>query len=108
MDYPAFTVTILLRDARAGKPEARIVLSGVKGKYIREEKLEETVGERGLEGMDENLIDDQLEAEFTPRRLGNPEYLRHLAVVAIERGFHRLALGLHRPADPEKPSAGAG
>jgi CO/xanthine dehydrogenase FAD-binding subunit len=91
VDYPAFTLTILLRDGRAGKPEARIVLSGVKGKYIREEKLEETVGARGPEGLDENLIDDQLEAEFAPRRLGSPEYLRHLAVIAISRGLHRLA-----------------
>ena len=103
VDYPAFTLTILLRDGRAGKPQARIVLSGVKGKYIREEKLEETVGTRGPEGLDENLIDAQLEAEFTSRRFGSPEYLRHLAVVAIERGFHRLAEGLHRPADAEDP-----
>jgi CO/xanthine dehydrogenase FAD-binding subunit len=89
-DYPAFTLTILLRNDEGGQLDARIVLSGVKGKYSRQERLEESIRERGIDAVGEAIVDDGLDAEFTARRLGSPEYLRHLAVIAICRGLLRL------------------
>ncbi len=90
-DYPAFTLTILIRQNSGQIEQIRMILSGVKGKYKRLDRLEDLVSERGVAGLDTKSIAERMDAEFTAKRLGNGEYLKHLAVVAVERGLYSLS-----------------
>ena len=92
-DYPAFTLTILIRQNSGQIERIRIILSGVKGKYKRLDRLEELVRERGITGLDSKSIADRMDADFAAKRLGSGEYLKHLAVTAAERGLYSLSDG---------------
>ena len=85
-DYPAFSVTIL-----AGNSQTyRIVIAGCTERYKRLFSLEEAVKENPAPGSLEKIIATHVQVSFAGKKLGSPEYVRHLAMVSLQRGLSEL------------------
>ncbi len=101
-DYPKFTISITVSGGdRTLKPVVRIVITGTKGKYLRESAIEEAVIEMLRQGKDnggkffsgsvlKDLIDAKLTARFQRKMETSGEYLRHAASVELRRGLEEL------------------
>ena len=87
-DYPAFTITILSDKEPAG--DLRILVTGNTGKYARLLMLEQAVGERGIEAVLRSDWTGYVELDFARKRLGNAAYIKHLALVGLERGLKEV------------------
>lgn len=86
-DYPAFTISILLKKSAKVIEDIRIVIVGCIGKWKRLYLVEESLrGKREdeveIDGIGENLL-----VKFTMKKFLSPEYLEHLARVYTERGL---------------------
>jgi len=99
-DYPKFTISIIISGG-SFEPVVRIVITGVKGKYLRESAIEEAVVEilrqernNGKElfsgSVFKNLIDEKFTARFQRKMETSGEYLRHTASVELRRGLEEL------------------
>ncbi|MCD6122059.1 MAG: FAD binding domain-containing protein [Spirochaetales bacterium] len=117
-DYPKFTITILaVRQAPglsgagevgagiSGVPgladnshSVRIVITGVKGRFVREHALEEKARELADEKIEvaelKSLIDRGLTARFQKKAETGGDYLKHVASVELRRGLEKLIRSL--------------
>ena len=114
-DYPKFTITILIsgkgsvkdsKDAAlngtnsdAPDPLVRIVITGVKGRFVREHAIEDNVIKMLVEGGYtedglKNLVNKEITAVFQKKAETSGEYLRHVASVELGRGLKELLRSL--------------
>jgi len=89
-DYPAFTVTILLREINDRIEDMRIVIVGCTGKFKRFFKIEDALRGKRCTSVSVEGIGRDLDIKFTRKKSMSTEYLRHLAGVRLERGIARI------------------
>jgi CO/xanthine dehydrogenase FAD-binding subunit len=89
-DYPAFNITILLNRSDREIRDARIVIVGNTQKYRRLTALEEALRDSTWERVKREGLDRYMDVQFSSKRLGGADYIRHLALVELERGLDRL------------------
>jgi len=101
-DYPKLTISIIISGGSGSfEPVVRIVITGVKGKYLRESAIEEAVVEMLHQGKNngkelfsgsvlKDLIDEKFTARFQRKMETSGEYLRHTASVELRRGLEEL------------------
>ena len=101
-DYPKFTISITVSGGgRTLEPVVRIVITGAKGKFLRESAIEEAVVEMLRQGKNDgkklfsgsmlkDLIDAKLTARFQRKMETSGEYLRHVASVELRKGLEEL------------------
>ena len=87
-DYPAFTITILLKKSVEVIEDIRIVIVGCIGKWKRFYRVEEALRGTRADRMEINGIGEKLEVKFTMKKFLSPEYLEHIARVYTERGLN--------------------
>ena len=86
-DYPAFTVTILLKKAGKVIEDTRIVIVGCTGRFRRLLELEEYIKGRDAGRVEPKGISEKIKIDFTGKKSLSPVYIKHLAKVRIERGL---------------------
>ena len=86
-DYPAFTITILLKKDKNIIKDIRIVIVGCIGKFKRLTGLEESLKGKAIGRLEIEGIGSNLEVEFTGKKGLSPGYIKYLAGVQIERGL---------------------
>ena len=86
-DYPAFTVTILLKKDGKAIVDTRIVIVGCTGRFRRLLELEESIRGRDAGEVEPESISGKVKIDFTGKKSLSPGYIRHLAKVQIERGL---------------------
>jgi len=84
-NYPLFSVVTLVRADGDTIADARIVVTGNRGRYARLEALEEMV--RGKARAAAAVADRELGTDFPDRQGFSGDYLGHLAGVAISRAL---------------------
>jgi CO/xanthine dehydrogenase FAD-binding subunit len=89
-DYPAFTLTVLLRREADRIADLRLVLTGTTTRSCRLRGLEKKL--TGAAPADLGAGEPRLPAEvrFAAKKLGSPDYLRALAELALKRTLGRL------------------
>lgn len=92
-DYPAFTLSLLLKTARHRIEDIRAVIVGCKGKFKRLVKLEESLRGKSIPDVKVEGIGSDLDIEFSPKKSLTPVYIKHLACVQIERGLIQALRG---------------
>jgi CO/xanthine dehydrogenase FAD-binding subunit len=97
-DYPAFTVTILARKNGKTVEDARVVVVGCSGKFLRligpEEILREKKrAELKLDGRLRDIVFGLEEIRFARKKGNDPVYTKHLCFVALERGLEQITGG---------------
>lgn len=93
VDYPAFTVTILLNKPDDVIEDPRVVISGCTGRFKRLDGLEEYLKGKSARELDVTGAVNLLNVSFPRKKNMKPEYLNHLAGVQIERGLEILLKG---------------
>jgi CO/xanthine dehydrogenase FAD-binding subunit len=92
-DHALFTVTVLLGTIKDRIDDCRIVVVGTKGRFTRLGALEKTLIDEPVEKMSTADLEERmrkLKIDFPSRRSLPPEYIGHLARVAIERGLEQV------------------
>ncbi|NOY08431.1 MAG: hypothetical protein GXP33_06290 [Spirochaetes bacterium] len=101
-DYPKFTISITVSGVGGSfEPVVRIVITGTKGKYLRESAIEESIveilrrkknnGEKLFSGsLLKGLIDTKLTARFQRKMETSGEYLQHAVSVELRRGLEEV------------------
>jgi CO/xanthine dehydrogenase FAD-binding subunit len=93
VDYPTFTVTVLLSKTDDVLRESRVVISGCTGRFKRLTDLEDYINGRGAGDIDIGTAVDLMDVSFPGKKNLKPEYLRHLAAVSVSRGLESLIKG---------------
>ena len=93
VDYPAFTLTILLEKQDGVINDPRVVISGCTGRFKKMEGLEDYLKNRSVCDVDAAAVAGLLNVSFPRKKNMTPEYLRHLAGVQVERGLESLIKG---------------
>lgn len=93
VDYPAFTVTILLNKPDDAIVDPRVVISGCTGRFKRLDELEEYLKGKSAREIDVTGAVSFLNVDFPSKKNMTPEYLKHLAGVQVERGLESLLKG---------------
>jgi CO/xanthine dehydrogenase FAD-binding subunit len=89
-DYPAFTISLLLKNDGEKVSDLRVVVVGCSGKYKRLHQVEESlIGRLGeeIESISVSRI------PFTGKKFMSSEYLEHCAQVELERRLLALLKG---------------
>ena len=89
-DYPAFTVTVLLKKKGTVIRDMRIVLVGCRGKFRRFTDIERYVRGMDFSSVDTAALSREINVEFNGKKFMSGEYLKHIAVVQIERGIAKV------------------
>ena len=93
VDYPAFTVTVLLSAADGAVRSARIVVSGTRNRWDRFEELEAALTGRSVEDLAKDPPVPADAPVIADRPHGSGEYLSHCALTAVRRGIAAAASG---------------
>jgi CO/xanthine dehydrogenase FAD-binding subunit len=86
-DYPAFTVSVLMKKSEGRIHDLRCVVVGCRGKFARLWQVEESL--RGKRVEDAGPLEIP-RLSFTGKKRTSPEYLEHCARVEIGRGIDTL------------------
>lgn len=89
-DYSGFNISFLMREKGGVIDDARFVVVGCKDKFTRLKGLENNLKGKKTGDVDIPKAVKDADLEFQPKKLGSPEYLRHMAMVEIERGLEGL------------------
>ncbi len=92
-DYPAFTITILLKKSAEVIEDIRIVIIGCVGKYKRIYGIENSLKGKRADEVEISGIGEKLEIKFTGKKFLSSEYLEYLAGVYTERGLIDIMRG---------------
>lgn len=94
-DYAAFTLTTLVKkSSRQAIEDARVVVTGNKGRYQRLVEVEQAMIGRAAGDLEEpSRIAAKAQVEFARKAIGSPEYVRHLFGVELERAVERALRG---------------
>ena len=90
VDYPAFTLSILLKAGAGSVQDVRIVFTGAAAKFVRCLELEEAIRGKAPGGLDPDKLAAGLDIQFPQRISFSPEYLRHRAALQLKRGLKAL------------------
>jgi CO/xanthine dehydrogenase FAD-binding subunit len=93
VDYPAFTVTILLNKLDDAIDDPSIVISGCTGRFKKLDGLEKYLKGKSAGEIDVAGAVDLVNVSFPRKKNMTPEYLKHLAGVQVERGLESLLKG---------------
>ena len=86
-DYPAFSISILLKKAESKIEYLRIVFVGTLKRYTRLNELEESLKGRAAGEVKIEGLGGADELEFPGRKGFSASYIKHLAGVQLERGL---------------------
>ena len=89
-DYARFNITILLKKSNNRIENVRIVMIGNKERFKRFTALEEYLKGKNIDRVKIQEIGKNLEVSFAGKKMGSPEYVKHLAGVELERGLSRV------------------
>jgi len=89
-DYPAFTVTILVREETDRIEDMRVVIVGCAGKFKRFFEIEDALRGKRCSSVSVEGIGRDLDIKFTDKKFMSADYLRHLAGVWLERGLEQV------------------
>ncbi|HUV06633.1 MAG TPA: FAD binding domain-containing protein [Spirochaetia bacterium] len=96
-DYPAFTLTVLAKITARKVRDARIVFVGNTEKYKRltslEEYLTDSAPAEARKMIDQGDLAPYLDLAFSGKKLGSPEYIRHLAATRLKRLLSAVLTG---------------
>jgi len=84
-DYPAFTITVLLRRNKEVIDDMRIVLVGCWGKFRRFIDIEQQVRGLKVSAVDAHGLGRGVRVDFNSKKFMSGEYLKHIAGVQIGR-----------------------
>jgi CO/xanthine dehydrogenase FAD-binding subunit len=93
VDYPAFTVTVMLNKPDDIIEDPRAVVSGCTGRFKRLDGLEKYLIGKSAREIDVADAVNLVDISFPRKKNMTPEYLKHLAGVRIERGLESLLKG---------------
>jgi CO/xanthine dehydrogenase FAD-binding subunit len=89
-DYPAFTITILLKKKKDMIEDARIVVVGCTGKFSRAKKIEDYLKGKNTGELEVDGTGTLHGLKFIKKRSLEPAYLEECAGIQIERGMSDL------------------
>jgi len=89
-DYPAFTVTVLMKSEKDRITDARIVIAGCTGRFVRLDEAEASLRGEDIHEALREFSPDLGGVSFARKKFMEPGYLRHLAGVWVERGVKSL------------------
>ncbi len=89
-DYPAFTVTVLLRKKEELIDDMRVVLVGCRGKFRRFTDIERKVKGMKLSEVNAHELMNSVRVDFNGKKFLSGEYLKYIAGVQVERGLERV------------------
>lgn len=89
-DYPAFTVTIVIKKKGGRIDDMRVVLVGCRGKFRRFTDIERKA--KGMKPTEVNAreLGNSVQVDFDGKKFMSGEYLKHIASAQIERGLDRV------------------
>jgi CO/xanthine dehydrogenase FAD-binding subunit len=90
VDYPAFTVTVLINKTDDIVQDSRIVISGCTGRFKRLTEIEQYLNGKSAGEIDTSAALDKMNVGFPRKKNLDPEYLRYIAEVRVERGLESL------------------
>jgi len=93
VDYPAFTVTIVIESEGDTISVAKIVIVGTSDKYVFLDDLAATLLNTPVRDLHAITVDLPESVSFPNRKHGSADYLKQMACVALRRGIHALAGG---------------
>jgi len=90
-DYPAFTTTVSVKKMDGKINDARVIIVGCNGGFVRLSSVEsEMIGMDVAEIDVSNLVSKNFSAEFYKKPHGSADYLKHAASVTVERLISQL------------------
>jgi CO/xanthine dehydrogenase FAD-binding subunit len=92
-DYPAFTITILMKRDKNMIEDLRAVVVGCAGKFNRLYKVEEAFREKKLDGAEVKGLANIINVRLTPKHSLSADYLQQMVRVQLERGLESLLRG---------------
>ncbi len=92
-DYPAFNITILLKQSMNKIENSRVIIVGTVKKYSRLTTIEEYLKNRDVGKINIEEIEKLVEVKFAGKRIDDPEYSSYLAGVELGRGIEQLLRG---------------
>lgn len=92
-DYPAFNVTILLKQSMNKIEDSRVIIVGTIKKYNRLTNIEEYLKSRDVGKINIDEIEKLVEVKFAGKRIDDPEYSSYLAGVELGRGIEQILRG---------------
>ena len=92
-DYPAFNITILLKQSMNKIEDSRVVIVGTVKKYSRLTIIEKYLKNRDVGKINIGEIGKLVEVKFVGKRIDDPEYSGYLAGIELGRGIEHLLRG---------------
>jgi len=92
-DYPAFNITILLKQIMNKIEDSRVIIVGTVKKYSRLTIIEEYLINRDIGKINIEEIEKLVEVKFAGKRIEDPEYSNHLASIELGRGIEQILRG---------------
>ncbi|MCK4641378.1 MAG: FAD binding domain-containing protein, partial [Candidatus Marinimicrobia bacterium] len=92
-DYPAFNITILLKQGMNKIEDSRVIIVGTVKKYSRLTIIEEYLKNRDVGKINIEEIEKLVEVKLVGKRIEDPEYSSYLAGVELGRGIEHLLRG---------------
>jgi len=89
-DYPAFTISVLLRRRKEVIDDMRIVLVGCRGKFRRFVDIEQQVMGLKVSAVDVHGLVRGIHIDFNSKKFMSSEYLKHITGVQIGRVVAQL------------------
>jgi len=92
-DYSSFNITFLMKRAGDRIEDLRVVVAGCSDRFLRLKELENEL--RGKNAGDVNVAESvkKVRLEFPAKKLGSPDYVKHVAMVELERGLEKMLTG---------------
>ncbi len=92
-DYPAFTITILMKRFKNRIEEVRAVIVGCAGKFKRLSRIEEALKDERLDEVRVRELGNDINVQFAPKHGLSADYLQQIVGVQFERGLEVLLRG---------------
>ena len=89
-DYSAFNITILHKRLDNIIDDIRIVIVGNRKKFTRLNKIEDKLKNMDINNIDISDVLKSIDFEFSAKKLGSANYIKHLANIELERGLSRI------------------
>jgi CO/xanthine dehydrogenase FAD-binding subunit len=89
-DHPAFTLTLLGKKEGGSFADFRALVTGCTGRYRRLVQVEEALSGVKLDSVDPKEVVEAVDVGFAAKKFMNPDYLKHLVRVQVERGITGL------------------
>jgi len=93
-DFPSFTISILMKKTTGNLiDDVRIVIIGNKKKFIRLTDIENRLKNRRADDEDIAHVLENLDIEFSNKKMGKADTIQRLAGIELGRGFTQILRG---------------